>query len=177
MEFSFDFRSLKDPKKRLLLGVLLLAVGIFCMVGLDWNSDVTRENCVEMVVTFDDCKYHSVDGGWDSNSIYLTFQDYSDNLDIHSSCANDRLTQDLMELKSGTKMRIVMNEETRHIYELEVDGSTWLGFEDAINKIEKNMVALEYLGYAALAAGALVFTVTVISLAFEAIKKKIDSRT
>lgn len=38
MDFSFDVKSLTDPKKRLLLGILLLAVGVFCMIGPGRNS-------------------------------------------------------------------------------------------------------------------------------------------
>ncbi|MBQ8847039.1 MAG: hypothetical protein IJ006_07830 [Lachnospiraceae bacterium] len=122
MEFSFDFQSLKEPKKLLFLGILLLAIGAFMFVGLDWNDGVTRENCITLEATLEDCKYRSGDKGLDSNSIYLTFRDYSDHLDIHSSCANDKLTQDLMALRSGTKMRLVVSEETRCIYEISVNG-------------------------------------------------------
>lgn len=172
MEFSFDFNSLREPKKRLLLSILLLAIGAFCMVGLDWNDGVTRDNCVTLEVTFDDCKYHSIDDAIDSNSIYLTFQDYSTNLDIHASCANDRLTQDLMELRSGTKMKLVVNEDTRHIYELSVDGETWLAFDDAIKKISNNMVFGKYIGYAAMAAGALCLLTVIVSSVCNVFKRK-----
>jgi len=35
MEFSFDVKSLTDPKKRLLLGILLLAAGaVFGLTGI-----------------------------------------------------------------------------------------------------------------------------------------------
>lgn len=176
MEFSFDVKSLTDPKKRLLLGILLLAVGVFCMIGPGRSSGVTREDCVTLMVTFDDCKYHSGDKGLDSNSIYLTFRDYSDHLDIHPSCADDKLTQDLMELRSGTKMQIVVSEETRHIYELSVDGEKWLNFDEAIKKIDKNMVMLKYFGYVAMAAGALFGLTGILPLLFEVLKRKESAR-
>ena len=177
MEFSFDFQSLKEPKKLLFLGVLLLAIGAFLFVGLDWNDGITRENCITLEVTLDDCKYRSGDKGLDANSIYLTFRDYSDHLDIHSSCAGDKLTQDLMELRSGTKMRLVVSEETRHIYEISVGGETWLTFEDAVKKINNNMEFGKCIGYVALAVGT-VFTLTVLaSLLWDEIRKGMSKRT
>lgn len=172
MEFSFDLQSLKDPKKMLFLGALLLVIGAFCFVGPKWNDGVTRENCITLEVTFDDCKYRSGDKGLDSNSIYLTFRDYSDNLDIHSSCANDKLTEDLMELRSGTKMKIVTNEQTRYIYELSVNGETWLGFDEAIEKISNNMAFGRNIGYVTMAAGAVFCMAGFVSLLFGRIKGK-----
>jgi len=163
MEFSFDFKSLKSPKKRLLLGVLLLAIGIVCASTHTWNSQVTREKCVWVEATFKSCKFHSLDNAIDANSIFLTFTDYANNLDIHSSCANDRLTQDLMELESGTDMRLLVNEENYFIYELEVAGETWLSFDEAIEKIEKNMIIVMYTGYVLLAFGAILFLSAIVS--------------
>ena len=177
MEFSFDFQSLKEPKKLLFLGILLLAIGAFLFVGLDWNDGVTRENCITLEATLEDCKYRSGDKGLDSNSIYLTFRDYSDHLDIHPSCADDKLTQDLMELRSGTKMQIVVSEETRHIYELSVDGEKWLNFDEAIKKIDKNMVMLKYFGYVALAVGAVFTLVVLVSFLWDEIRKGVVKRT
>ena len=176
MELSYDLQCLKEPKKMLGLGILLLAIGAFMFVGLDWNDGVTRENCVTMELTLDDCKYRSGDKGLDSNSIYLTFRDYSDNLDIHSSCANDELTEALMKLRSGTKMRLVVSEETRCIYEISVNGETWLTFEDAIKKINNNMEFGRCIGYVSLAVGA-VFTLTVlVSLLWEGVRKGMQKR-
>lgn len=172
MEFSFDLQSLKDPKKVLFLGILLLVIGAFCFVGLDWNDGVTRENCVTLEATFDDCKYRSGEKGLDSNSIYLTFRDYSDNLDIHSSCANDKLTRDLMELRSGTKMKIVASEQTRYIYELSVNGETWLAFDDAMGKISNNMAFGKNIGCLALAIGAVFCLTVVVSALWSAFEKK-----
>jgi len=171
MEFTFDFRSLMDPKKRLLLGILLLVIGVACVLGHTWNAGVSRDNCITVEAIFDDCKYRTIDEATDSNSIYLTFQDYSSNLDIHPSCANDMLTQDLMELRAGTKMQLVVNEETRHIYELKVAGETWLSFEEAMEKIGRNMILVKNLGYAALAAGAICLLTAIVSLLWSAIHR------
>ena len=167
MEFSFDLKSLKSPKKRLLLGVLLLVIGIICALGHTWNSQVTRDNCIMLEATFQECKFHTIDSAIDSNSIYLTFTDYSSNLDIHSSCADDRLTQALMELEAGTRMRLLVNEENYFIYELEVVGETWLSFDEAITKIEKNMTIVMYAGYALLAMGSVLFLTAIYSLVKE----------
>lgn len=178
MEFSFDLQTLKEPKKMLLLGILLLVIGAFMFVGLDWNDGVRRDNCVVLEVTFDDCKYHSLDDSVDSNSIYLTFQDYSTNLDIHPSCADDKLTQDLMELRSGTKMKLVASEETLHIYELSVEGETWLAFDDAMRKISNNMVLGKYIGYVAMTVGAVFVLTGIVSSLWVAIKRrKLDNRS
>ena len=38
MEFLFDLQSLKDPKKLLFLGILLLAIGAFLFVGLGFDG-------------------------------------------------------------------------------------------------------------------------------------------
>ena len=38
MELSYDLQCLKEPKKMLVLGILLLAIGAFLFVGLDWND-------------------------------------------------------------------------------------------------------------------------------------------
>ena len=172
MEFSFDFRSLMDPKKRLFLGLLLLVIGIGCVLANTQDTKVTRDNCVTMDVTFDDCKFRSLDESIDSNSIYLTFKDYTTDLDIHPSCANDRLTEDLMDLRSGTKMQIVVNEDTRRIYELKVAGETWLSFDEAIEKIDNNMNLLDKVSYAILIAGALCLLTVVVSVVWRAIRKE-----
>ena len=88
----------------------------------------------------------------------------------------DKLTQDLMELRSGTKMRLVVSEETRCIYEISVNGETWLTFEGAIKKINNNMEFGRCIGYVSLAVGA-VFTLTVlVSLLWEGVRKGMQKR-
>lgn len=67
-------------------------LGIFCRMGKDWYRGVERSIYTEVEVTFYDCKYHSIDEAMDTNSIYHTFEDYSREVDIHSSCADDELT-------------------------------------------------------------------------------------
>ena len=83
MSFSFGLRDLADPMKRLVMGALLLALGIFCQIGKDWYQGVDRSTCTEVEATFDDCKYRSIDGAVDANSIYLTFEDYENALKIY----------------------------------------------------------------------------------------------
>ena len=162
MSFSFGLRDLADPKKRMIMGVLLIALGLFCMIGKNWYQGMERTDCVEVEATFDECKYRSdADGGIDVNSIYLTFDDYGSDLDIHSSCTKGKLTERLMNLKSGTKMKLLVHEKTGIIYELKVDGETWLDFDDARNSIEKNNNIITIVGYIMLGLGA-VFTISAI---------------
>lgn len=172
MEFSFDFNSLKEPKKRLLLGIILLAFGIACLAGKEWSANETRDKCVAVEATFDECKYRSGAKGTDLNSIYLTFTDYDDDLDIHSSCTGDGLIQDLMDLKSGTKMQLMVNEETRYIYDLKVLGETWLSIDDSVQKIGENMLILRYIGYVLLVAGGLFVLSFIVPLVWTKINKK-----
>lgn len=169
MEISLDLKSFADPKKRLVLGILLLALGAVCILGQDWYSGVTRENCIQVEAVFEDCKYHSIDDGADVNDIYLVFEDYGSNLDIHSSCADDRLTQRLFDLQSGTKMKLLVNETTNEIYELEVDGELWLDFDRAKEKIDKNVTIVKYVGFAFLPIGAVCLITGVIALIWKAI--------
>jgi len=97
MSFSFGLRDLAAPKKRMIMGVLLIALGLFCMIGKNWYQGMERTDCVEVEATFDECKYRSdADGGIDVNSIYLTFDDYGSDLDIHSSCTKGKLTERLI---------------------------------------------------------------------------------
>lgn len=170
MELSFDLKSLKSPRRRLVLAILLLVIGIVCVSRHTWNSQVTREKCALVEATFEDCKFHILDNATDYNSIYLTFTDYATDLYIHTSCADDRLTQALMELDSGTKMRLLVNEENRFIYELEVAGDTWLSFEEVMTKVEKNMTIVMYAGYALLAMGSVLFLTAIYSLVKESRK-------
>lgn len=159
MSFSFGLKDLVDPMKRLVMGILLLALGIFCQIGKDWYQGVERSTCTEVEATFDDCKYRSVDGAVDANSIYLTFEDYSRDVDIHSSCADDELTQRLMELKSGTKMKLLVHEKNNLAYEIKVNGETWLDFDEARSEIKKNNNVITIVGYVMLGIGA-VFAVS-----------------
>ena len=169
MEFSLDFKSFAEPKKRLVLGILLLALGAVCILGQDWYSGVTRENCIQVETVFEECKYHSIEEGIDTNNIYLVFEDYGSNLDIHSSCADDRLTQKLFDLKSGTKMKLLVNETTNEIYELEVDGELWLDFDTSKEKIDKNVTIVKYVGFVVLPIGAICIITAVIALLWRAI--------
>ena len=166
MSFSFGLRDLADPMKRLVMGILLLALGVFCQIGKDWYQGVDRSTCTEVEATFDDCKYRSIDGAVDANSIYLTFEDYSRDVDIHSSCADDELTQRLMELKSGTKMKLLVHEKTNLAYELKVNGEIWLDFDDARVSIEKNNNIITIVGYIMLGLGVIFAISAIIPMFF-----------
>ena len=167
MSFSFGLRDLLDPMKRLIMGVLLIALGIFCMIGKNWYQGMERSDCAVVEATFDDCKYHSdSDGGIDVNSVYLTFDDYGSDLDIHTSCAGDELIERLMDLKSGAKMKLLVHEKTKIIYELKVNGETWLDFDDARASIEKNNNIITIVGYIMLGLGVIFAISAIIPMFF-----------
>lgn len=161
MNFSIGIRDLANPWKRLMLGVLLIVLASFCIIGKNWYMNVDRADCISVEAIFDDCKYHSGNDGIDINSIYLTFDDYGPNLDIHPSCVSNILTDKLMHLKSGTKMNLKVYEKTLTAYEIKVNGETWLDFDDACKKIENNYRIISYAAYVFLAAGV-IFVITFV---------------
>ena len=165
MYFSFDFKDLANPKKRLLLGILLIVLGVFCMMAKGWYIDVAREDCTSVEAIFDDCKYRSGNHGIEVNSIYLTF-DYSSDLDIHPSCASNELTEKLMNLKSGTKMELIVYEKTLTVYEIKVADKIWLAFDDACKKIENNYSIIRYVAYGFLAVGVVFVITFIVSMCF-----------
>lgn len=164
MNFSIGVRDLANPWKRLIFGLLLIALGSFCVIGKNWYVGVDRADCISVEAIFDDCKYRSVDGGIDTNSIYLTFDDYGSNLDIHPSCASNILTDKLMHLKSGTKMNLMVYEKTLTVYEIKVNNEIWLDFDDACKKIENNYSIIGYVAYVFLAAGVLLVITFFVTL-------------
>ena len=164
MEFSLDLKSFAEPKKRLVIGILLFALGAVCILGQDWYAGVTKESCKQVEAVFKDCKYHSVEEGRDVNDIYLVFEDYGTNLDVHPSCADERLTQRLFDLQPGAKMKLLANEKTGEIYELEVEGDIWLDFDTAKEKIDNNVMIVKYAGFAALSIGGIFFITALIAL-------------
>ena len=164
MEFSLDFKSFAEPKKRLVIGILFVVLGAVCIFGQGWYSGVTRENCIQVEAIFEDCKYHSIDDGIDNNNIFLVFEDYGSDLDIHPSYADDRLTQRLFDLPSGTKMKLLVNEKTNEIYELEVSDELWLDFDTAKQKIDKNLTIVKYVGFVFLPIGAICVITAIIGL-------------
>ena len=175
MGISIDLSSLLEPKKRLLIGILLIVLGAMAM-GRDANSGVTREDCIQVEAIFKDCKYYaSSNKGMDSNDIYLVFKDYTSNLDIHSSCADDRLTQRLFDLESGTKMRLLVNQKNLTVFELEVEGDIWLDFDTAKEKIEKNLSIVRYVGKGLGVAGIICFITAIFSLLRDVLKHKKNS--
>lgn len=54
MEFSQELRSLKEPKKMLLLGILLLGIGAFLFVGFGRSNGIETEKHAASEATFDE---------------------------------------------------------------------------------------------------------------------------
>ena len=54
MEISKDLRTLKEPKKMRFLGILLLGIGAFLLVGLDRSNSIVTENGVTSETAFDE---------------------------------------------------------------------------------------------------------------------------
>ena len=54
MEISKELRSLKEPKKVLFLGILLLGIGAFLFVGLDRSNGIAAENGVTSEAVFEE---------------------------------------------------------------------------------------------------------------------------
>lgn len=176
MGFSIDLSSILEPKKRLLMGILFIVFGVIAVWGKDGNSGVTREDCIRVEAVFKDCRYYASGGdGIDTNDIYLVFEDYNSNLYLHSSCANDRLTQRLFDLKAGAKMRLLVNERTNTVYELEVEGDTWLDFDTAKEKIENNLNILGHVGKVLFVAGIICFITALFSLIRDVLKRNKNS--
>ncbi len=174
MYFSFDIKDLANPKKRLLLGLLLIVLAVFCIIGKNWYVSVDREDCTSVEAIFDDCKYRSGNHGIEVNSIYLTFDDYGSDLDIHPSCASNELTEQLMNLKSGTKMELMVYEKTLTVYEIKVADKIWLAFDDACKKIENNYSIIRYVAYVFLVAGIVLLISCIVSLFLNTEKESID---
>ena len=54
MEISKELRSLKEPKKMLFLGILLLGIGAFLFAGLGRGNGIAAENGVTSEAAFDE---------------------------------------------------------------------------------------------------------------------------
>lgn len=159
MEIPMDLKSMANPVHRLIVGILFAVLGILCVTGQDMYSGITRESCTQVTAVFKDCKYRSTQSDHISNNIYLIFEDYDD-LDIHSSCAGDELIQKLFDLEKGAVMEMLITD--KNIYELKVNGETWLDFNTAKASMEGNLRALKYVGYVFIPFGALCAVTAVI---------------
>ncbi len=174
MSFSIGLRDLVNPWKRLAVGVLLIVFAIFCIVGKKWYIDVDKEDCVSITATFHDWKYHSGSDGMDVNRINLRFDDYASDVEIHSSCLSKELSDCVTNLKSGTKMELMVYEKTLTAYEIKVDGTSWLAFDDACKMIENNYKIISYVAYVLLPVGIILVISCIVSL-FLLKKKEIDT--
>lgn len=174
MEISL--KNLADPKKRLLIGILVIVIGAVCLCGQGLYSGVTRESCVAVEATYDSFRYPaSSKDKTTTRQPYLSFSDYDSELSIHPSCVTYEMEKDLQDLPSGTKMKFLIDEETRTIYELEVAGKMWLDFDTAREKINTNMKIIDYIGYAALPLGVICFVSGLIGIALKKRKTSPDT--
>ncbi len=154
MEFSLDKQTFADPKKRLLIGVLMIIICIvFFKIGV-LQMGVSREECLQVEATLDECKSRSSQTDQGGFTYYLTFEDHDREYTIHSSCDRGDLIDKLLALRSGAEIGLLVDEPTGIIYELEVNGELWLSFDDAKKQIEQNMKIGSYIVYVCMAVGA-----------------------
>ena len=170
MTLSLDLKSMLNPVHRLVVGVIFIILGILSVTGLEWYTGTTREQCLPVTAEFKSCKFHSTQTDYRSDSIYLTFTDHDDR-DIHSSCLTAELEQKLFDLKAGTKITMLVNENTNTIYELKANGETLLDFDTAKKTIDKNVTIVKYLGYVFLPFGGLCAVSAVIQFIVRAVSK------
>mgnify|MGYP005606680245 CR=1 FL=1 len=76
MEFTLDKQTITDPKKRFFFGVVAVIVGIVFIFVSDFYSGVSRENCLQVEATFDQCKSRSSQSSQGGFTYYLTFEDH-----------------------------------------------------------------------------------------------------
>ena len=172
MGFEFTAENLSKPWFRLIVGIILVLAGIFCLTNIDMYSGITRESCTEVEVTLYEMRVDISDGRTENQDIRLIFDDYDINLDIHSSCMTDKLMSDMLTLEKGSKMTILHSDKNSSIYELRVNGEVWLDFETAREKIDRNITFVKYAGYVMIPVGV----VFIISVAVTAIIKKGKSK-
>ncbi len=171
MEFTLDKQTITDPKKRFFFGVVAVIVGIVFIFVSDFYSGVSRENCLQVEATFDQCKSRSSQSSQGGFTYYLTFEDHDNDYTIHPSCHRGHLIEDLLKLRSGASARLLIDENSGIIYELEVDGKIWLSFDDAKKQIDNNMQMAHYIAYAFFAMGAVCIISSGISFIFFRKKK------
>lgn len=61
-------------------------------------------------------------------------------------------------------MKLLVNEKTNEIYELEVSDELWLDFDTAKQKIDKNLTIVKYVGFVFLPIGAICVITAIIGL-------------
>jgi len=169
MQFELSGENLKNPKRRFAIGILICIISILAIFAPKLYSGATRETCVTVEAVFDKCKINSSS---DQNKYYLKFEDITDTYNIHPSCEDKELMNDLFNLKSGAKMKLLVYEKTGNIYELEVNGEKWLDFEYAKKKIDNNIKYVSYVGYACCAVGVICVVSSLFALIFRRKKEE-----
>ncbi len=156
ISFEINKETLRSPKYRLVLCVLALILGLLCVKGnMTEEGTFRREDMTPVTTVFKDCRFYSNTGtgSVNANSIYLVFED-GERLYIHKNCATDELTQRLFDLDAGAEAEMLVDEATKNITELIINGDTWLSFDTVQYKMNRLEVVLEWAGYAMLAASA-----------------------
>lgn len=57
MEFEFNAENFSKPWFRLVVGIILVLAGIFCLTNPDIYSGITRESCTEAEVTLYEMRF------------------------------------------------------------------------------------------------------------------------
>ncbi|MBE6846660.1 MAG: hypothetical protein IJC75_03730 [Oscillospiraceae bacterium] len=172
MELSLNKETLADPKKRLLIGVLTI---IICLVAIHISglyAGVTKESCMEIQGKFEECKSRSSQTSTGDVSYYLMLEEQGSDYAIHASCEDGVLIEDLLKLRAGAPVRLLVDEPTGTVYEIEVRGEMWLSFEDAQKQIGGNMKLIKYMVYIFMAVGAVCVVTAVGAFLFR--KKETD---
>lgn len=168
MELTFNVENLSKPWFRALIGIIFIVAGYFCVTSND-VSGITRESCVEAEATLYELRMDSIKGN-SKRGAWLIFDDYDASLTVHSSCATDELTDALIALKKGDKLKFLHSDTT--IYELWANGKLLLDFDTASKKISENVSLVIYMGYILIPAGVLFILSVPIAALIKKVKKK-----
>ncbi|MBQ7004310.1 MAG: hypothetical protein IJN11_08020 [Oscillospiraceae bacterium] len=170
MEFSLNKETFANPLKRFLFGVLILIISIVVVFVSGQYAGVTKENCLQVEAVFDKCKSRSSQTSEGHFTYYLVLEDNPSEYIIHPSFEHSHLVGDLLALRSGTPVTLLVDEKSGTIYELVVDGETWLPFDEAKKSIDKNMVLARYIAYVCAGVGGICILSAGVSALF--LKKK-----
>lgn len=155
MEIPLTIENLAKPWFRAVIGVLLIVAGFFFSNSGDVYDDITRENCVAGDGTIYDLRVDSMNGT-QKRGMWIIFDDHDRSLVIHASCSSDELVSTMYKLeKEKTRLKFLYGEENGTIYELWADGKQLLDFETSKEKIDNNVVLIDYIGYVFIPLGAL----------------------